>query len=200
MRMCSTSRAIALEAWTASEPGPLDPAKFVVPRLTQFPTFDRSRRKIAADTRVPLRAGEPGTASRAHRAARGPMRSSGRRFDPWIEYVVNELGFAVLAPNVRGSTGYGKTYRALDGGDVARGLGQGCRRAPGVARPRSRFDAKHVVVSGAGYGGYLALAALVNYGERLRGAVDFGGHHRLHRLSERHRSVPPESGARGVRR
>ena len=40
---------------------------------------------------------------------------------------------------------------------------------------QSGFDAKHVVVSGAGYGGYLALAALVNYSDRLRGGVDLAG-------------------------
>ena len=40
---------------------------------------------------------------------------------------------------------------------------------------QSAFDAKHVVVSGVGYGGYLALAALVNYGDRLRGGVDLAG-------------------------
>ncbi len=43
------------------------------------------------------------------------------------------------------------------------------------SRSTTRFDKTHVIVSGRGYGGYIALAALVNYGERLRGAVDFGG-------------------------
>ena len=51
------------------------------------------------------------------------------------------------------------------------------------SRSISRFDKTHVVVSGTGYGGYMALAALVNYGERLRGAVGHGADHRLHRAS-----------------
>ena len=46
----------------------------------------------------------------------GPESQFRPGFDPWIQYVVNELGFAVVAPNVRGSSGYGKTYLALDNG------------------------------------------------------------------------------------
>jgi dipeptidyl aminopeptidase/acylaminoacyl peptidase len=163
-----------LEAWTASEPGPLDPARFVVPRLMQFPTFDRTDGK---SRQVPVYLYEP--------AGRGPHpalvvlhghdEQFRPRFDPWIEYVVNELGFAVLVPNVRGSTGYGKTYRALDGGTAREDSGKDVGALLVWLSLDPRFDAKHVVVSGTGYGGYLALEALVNYGERLKGAVDFGG-------------------------
>ena len=46
----------------------------------------------------------------------GPESQFRPGFDPWIQYMVNELGFAVIAPNVRGSSGYGKTYMALDNG------------------------------------------------------------------------------------
>ena len=163
-----------VDAWTASEPGPFDRTKFVVPRLTQFPTFDRSDGK---SRQVPLYLYEP--------ASPGPhpvlIVLHGRddefrpRFDPWIEYVVNELGFAVLAPNVRGSPGYGKVYRALDAGlqreDAAKDVGA----LLVWLSLDARFDPKRVVVSGSAYGGYLALEALVNYGERLKGGVDFGG-------------------------
>ena len=60
------------------------------------------------------------------------------------------------------------------------------------------FDKTHVIVSGTGYGGYLALAALVNYGERLRGAVRFRRHHGLHRLHGRDSArIAQNRGARG---
>jgi dipeptidyl aminopeptidase/acylaminoacyl peptidase len=162
------------EAWTASEPGPLDPARFVVPRLMQFPTFDRSDGK---SRQVPMYLYEPPRPGphpvlivlHGHDAQFRP------RFDPWIEYLVNELGFAVLAPNVRGSTGYGKAYRALDGGMVREDSVKDVGALLVWLSLDPRFDAKHIVVSGTGYGGYLALEALVNYGERLKGAVDFGG-------------------------
>ena len=105
----------------------------------------------------------------------GPESQFRPGFDPWIQYVVNELGYAVLAPNVRGSSGYGKSYMALDNGvlreDAVKDVGAllvwvGLQRG---------FDAKHVVVAGGSYGGYLALAAMVNYSDRLRGGVDVSG-------------------------
>jgi dipeptidyl aminopeptidase/acylaminoacyl peptidase len=105
----------------------------------------------------------------------GPESQFRPGFDPWLEFVVNELGFAVVAPNVRGSSGYGKTYLALDNGvlreDAVKDVGAllvwlGLQKA---------YDAKHVVVYGGSYGGYLALATLVNFSDRLRGGVDVSG-------------------------
>ena len=160
-----------LERWTASEIGPLARTKLVVPRLTQFPTFDR------LDTRsrqIPLYIYEP-PGGGAHPVLivlhDGPLAQFRPVFDPFIQYVVNELGFAVLAPNLRGSSGYGKDF-----GELARAtLRDDAMKDLGALLVwlglDSRFDAKHVVIAGSGYGGYLALEALVNYGERLRGAV-----------------------------
>jgi dipeptidyl aminopeptidase/acylaminoacyl peptidase len=160
-----------LEPWTASEAGPLDKAKFVLPRLTQFPTFDRLDGK---SRELPLYIYEPATPGVhpvlivLHDGIDARFQPA---FDPWIQYVVNELGFAVLAPNVRGSSGYGKSFGAL-----ARGQGrEDAVKDVGALLVwlalDSHFDKTHVIVSGTGYGGWMALAALVDYGERLRGAV-----------------------------
>jgi dipeptidyl aminopeptidase/acylaminoacyl peptidase len=164
-----------LEAWTHSEAGAVDLAKFVTPRLTQFPTFDRTDGRAR---QIPLYVYEPSTPG-PHPVLitlhGGPEAQFHPGFDPWLQYVVNELGFAVVAPNVRGSSGYGKSYLALDNGmlreDAVKDMGAllvwlGLQPA---------YDAKHVVVSGGSYGGYLALATLVNFSERLRGAVDLSG-------------------------
>jgi dipeptidyl aminopeptidase/acylaminoacyl peptidase len=160
-----------LEPWTASEAGPLDRTKFVVPRLTQFPTFDRADGK---PRELPLYVYEPASPG-PHPVLivlhDGPNARFRPTFDPWIEYVVNELGFAVLAPNVRGSTGYGKSFSALARGSLREDATKDVGALLVWLALDSRFDKTHVVVSGTGYGGYMALAALVNYGERLRGAV-----------------------------
>jgi dipeptidyl aminopeptidase/acylaminoacyl peptidase len=160
-----------LEPWTASEAGPLDRTKFVVPRLTQFPTFDRADGKPRG---LPLYVYEPASPG-PHPVLivlhDGPDARFRPTFDPWIEYVVNELGFAVLAPNVRGSTGYGKSFSALARGTLREDAIKDVGALLVWLALDSRFDKTHVVVSGAGYGGYMALSALVNYGERLRGAV-----------------------------
>ena len=164
-----------LQAWTLSEAGPVDLGKFVTPRLAEFPTFDREDGKAR---QIPLYVYEPTTPG-PHPVLillhGGPESQFRPGFDPWIQYVVNELGFAVIAPNVRGSSGYGKTYMALDNGmlreDAVKDVGAmlvwiGLQRA---------FDGKRVVVAGGSYGGYLTLATLVNYSDRLRGGVDVAG-------------------------
>jgi dipeptidyl aminopeptidase/acylaminoacyl peptidase len=164
-----------VEAWTHSEAGPVDTTKFVAPHLAQFPTFDRQEghaREIPVFVYEPTRPGPHPVLIMLHGGPESQFRPS---FEPWIEYVVNELGFAVVAPNVRGSSGYGKTYLASDNGmlrdDAVKDLGA----LIVWLGSQSAFDAKHVVVAGASYGGYLALAALANYSDRLVGGVDFSG-------------------------
>lgn len=162
-----------LEAWTASEAGPLDRAKLVVPRLTQFPTFDRQEgksRQIPLYVYAPPGSGAHPVLILLHDGPRGRFRPV---FDPFIQYVVNELGFAVLAPNLRGSCGYGKEFSALAKGSLREDALKDVGSLLVWLSLDSRFDAKHVVVAGTGYGGFMALEALVNYGERLRGAVAF---------------------------
>jgi dipeptidyl aminopeptidase/acylaminoacyl peptidase len=164
-----------VEAWTMSEAGAVDLSKYVTPRLTQYPTFDRTdgqSRQIPVYIYEPAAPGPHPVLIMLHGGPESQFRPG---FDPWLQFVVNELGIAVVAPNVRGSTGYGKSYMALDNGmlreDAVKDVGAllvwlGLQKA---------YDAKHVVVSGASYGGYLALAALVNFSDRLRGGVDMAG-------------------------
>ena len=164
-----------LEAWTHSEAGPVNTAHFVVPRLAQFPTFDRQDghfRQVPAYVYEPAGSGSHPVLILFHGSPESQFRPG---FDPWIQYLVNELGFAVVAPNIRGSSGYGKTYLALDNGvlrdDAVKDLGA----LIVWVGSQSAFDAKHVAVAGGSYGGYLTLAALANYGDRLMGGVDLSG-------------------------
>jgi dipeptidyl aminopeptidase/acylaminoacyl peptidase len=163
------------EAWTHSEPGPVDTGKFVTPRLTQFPTFDRQDGKTRLLPVYIYEPANPGPHPVLILLHGGPEAQFRPTFDPWIQYLTNELGYAVVAPNIRGSSGYGKTFLSLDNGtlrdDVVKDLGALIIWVD----LQSTFDAKHVAVAGSSYGGYLALAALVNYGDRLTGGVDFAG-------------------------
>ena len=90
-------------------------------------------------------------------------------------YYVNELGIAVIQPNVRGSSGYGKTFLSLDDGfkreDSVRDIGallDWIATQPGL-------DASRVAVTGGSYGGYMSLAVATMYSERIAGAVDVVG-------------------------
>jgi dipeptidyl aminopeptidase/acylaminoacyl peptidase len=164
-----------LEAWTQSEAGAVDLAKFVTPRLAQCPTFDRTDGR---ERQMPVYIYEPSTPG-PHPVLivlhGGPESQFRPGFDPWLQYVVNELGFAVVAPNVRGSSGYGKTYLALDDGVLREDAVKDVGALLVWLSLQPAFDSKHVVVSGESYGGYLTLATLVNFGDRLRGGVDLAG-------------------------
>ena len=160
-----------VERWTSSEPGALDIAQFVSPRFTHFPSFDR---EASHARQIPVYLYEPRTAG-PHPVLIVFQGDSGKgiqpKFDPWLQYLVNDLGFAVVEPHLRGTAGYGKSFQMLDHGllreDAIKDLGA----LLVWLRSQNTVDAKHILVSGDGYGGYLALAAIVNYGDRLQGGV-----------------------------
>jgi dipeptidyl aminopeptidase/acylaminoacyl peptidase len=164
-----------LERWTKSEPGPLDPNMLVPAELIRYPTWDRvngKQRMISAYVYRPRSAGACPVAIEIHG---GPEAQFRPHWDPFLQFLVNELGYAVIAPNVRGSSGYGKTFLRLDDGvlreDAVRDIGSllfwvGLQPA---------FDRDHVVVMGGSYGGYMTLASLAEYGDRLRGGIDVSG-------------------------
>jgi pimeloyl-ACP methyl ester carboxylesterase len=164
-----------LTRWTRSEPGPIDPARMVQPELVHFPTWDRTAghaRLLSAYVYRPRGTAAAPVVVELHG---GPESQYRPVWDPFVQYLVNELGYAVVAPNVRGSSGYGKTFLTLDNGvlreDAVRDIGSllvwiGVQ--PG-------FDRDHVALMGGSYGGYLTLASLITYGERLRGGIDLEG-------------------------
>jgi dipeptidyl aminopeptidase/acylaminoacyl peptidase len=164
-----------VEPWTVSEAGPVDVKKFVTPRLTQFPTFDRNGGKFR---QIPVYVYEPATPG-PHPVLinihGGPESQFRPGFDAWLQYVVNELGFVVLSPNVRGSSGYGKTYLSLDNGSLREDSVKDIGAMLVWISAQSTFDAKRVFVSGGSYGGYMSLATMVNFGDRLRGGIDVVG-------------------------
>jgi|HubBroStandDraft_1064217.scaffolds.fasta_scaffold02018_8 dipeptidyl aminopeptidase/acylaminoacyl peptidase len=163
-----------LERWTRSEAGPAGVANPVVPELIHYPTWDKSGghpRMLAAYVYRPSAAPSP-VLIYIHG---GPEDQYRPGWDPFVQFLVRELGYAVIAPNVRGSSGYGKSFLALDNGvlreDAVRDIGSllvwiGVQPA---------FDRQHVAVMGASYGGYMTLASLVSYGERLSGGIDAMG-------------------------
>ncbi|GAC1453010.1 MAG: S9 family peptidase [Steroidobacteraceae bacterium] len=163
-----------LERWTRSETGPAGAASPAAPELIHFPTWDRSGghpRLLAAYVYRPSSAPCP-VLIYIHG---GPEDQYRPGWDPFVQFLVRELGYAVVAPNVRGSSGYGKSFLALDNGalreDAVRDVGSllvWIGAQPG-------FDRGHVAVMGSSYGGYLTLASLVSYGERLSGGVDVMG-------------------------
>jgi dipeptidyl aminopeptidase/acylaminoacyl peptidase len=150
-----------LVRWTESEAGGLDPSRFVSPTLTRITSFD--------GVSVPAFVFRPEGSSRfpvllwMHGGPEEQFRPS---FDPVIQYFVSR-GIAVIAPNVRGSDGYGRTYLGLDDGvrrkDAVRDVGALLDRIGA----QKELDPLRVGIHGASYGGFMVLASLVEYGERI---------------------------------
>jgi dipeptidyl aminopeptidase/acylaminoacyl peptidase len=105
----------------------------------------------------------------------GPESQFRPWWDPLIQFLVNELGIAVVAPHVRGSSGYGKSFLALDNGELREDAVRDIGSLLVWIAAQPAFDRERVAVMGASYVGYMALASLVAYGERLRGGIDVVG-------------------------
>jgi len=159
-----------LERWTYSEVGGLDPATFVVPERIEYPTFDA--RKIPAYYYRPRNAKKSAVVIWIHGGPEGQFQPT---FYAFIQFVLIEQGVAVIAPNVRGSTGYGKTFMALDNADKREESVQDIGALLDWIAGRPELDATRVAVTGGSYGGYMALASLVHFGDRIRAGIDVVG-------------------------
>ena len=165
----------ALERWTHSESGPVDTRTFVSAERIRYPTWDRvdgQPRLLSAYVYQPRTSGPHPVIIDIHG---GPEAQYRPDFDAFTQFLVNELGYVVIAPNVRGSTGYGKSFLALDNGvlreDAVKDIGTllvwiGLQR---------ELDRNRVIVMGGSYGGYMTLASLAAYNDRLRGGIDVVG-------------------------
>ena len=171
-----TLRTNKLVRWTQSETGGLDPSVFVEPKLVRFPTFDSASggpKEISAWVFEPRTPGPHPAIIDIHGGPEGQSRPS---FSSTRQYWVNELGIAVVVPNVRGSTGYGKTFVSLDNGmkrlDSVKDIGA---VLDWMQTQPARFDMTRVVPYGGSYGGYMVYAAMIMFPERFAAGIDIVG-------------------------
>lgn len=162
-----------IERWTESETGGLDPQRFPEPDIIRVASFDG--RAISAFVYRPDPERFPGPRPVLVNLHGGPESQARPVFQARNNYYLEELGVALVYPNVRGSAGYGKSFLTLDNGlqreDAVRDVGA---ILDWVGRDRG-LDADRVAVMGGSYGGYMALASLVHYSPRLRAGVDIVG-------------------------
>lgn len=162
-----------LERWTESETGGLNPENFVEPQLVKLKSFDGL--PISAFLYRPDPKKFPGPRPVIINIHGGPESQSRPIFQARNNFYSAELGVAILYPNVRGSSGYGKTFLALDNGfkreDTVRDIGailDWIKRDPAL-------DPARVAVAGGSYGGYMSLASMTHFSDRLRCGVDVVG-------------------------
>ncbi len=165
----------SLQRWTFSEVGGLDTSKFIEPQLVRYPTFDRSGdkpRQIPAFYYRPPGDGPFPVIIYIHG---GPESQYRPGFSSTFQMWLAELGSAVIAPNVRGSLGYGNEYLSLDDGKLREDSVKDIGALLDWIAGRPELDATRVAVYGGSYGGYMVLASAVHYSDRLKAAVDVVG-------------------------
>jgi dipeptidyl aminopeptidase/acylaminoacyl peptidase len=156
---------------TRSATGGLPRATFVEPALVRYPTFDG--REIPAFLYTPA-GREPRDLPTIVYVHGGPESQFRPIFNPIIQYFV-ACGYAVLAPNVRGSSGYGHTYMALDDVRLRMDSVADLQHAALWLVSEGVADPKRVAVMGGSYGGFMVLAALTTYPDLWAAGVDIVG-------------------------
>lgn len=160
----------SLTRWTTSELGELDPASLATPTLIHFKSFDGREipafvyrpRGVPEGTRTPVIMDIHG----------GPEAQTRPIWNYGAQYFADTLKATVILPNVRGSDGYGKTYLNLDNAakreDSVKDIGA---LLDWIAK-QPNLDPARVAVYGQSYGGYMSLAVMTHYSDRLVGGVE----------------------------
>lgn len=156
----------AVTRWTESRVGGVDPAILPEPEIVRWKSFD-GRMISGVLYRPPARFTSPRPVMINIHGGPNDVRER-PRFQGRSAYFLNELGIAIIYPNVRGSFGFGRTFEKLDDGmrreDAVRDVGA----LLDWIGAQTALDAKRVMVTGASYGGYMTYAVAQRYPDRIR--------------------------------
>jgi dipeptidyl aminopeptidase/acylaminoacyl peptidase len=162
-----------LEQWTRPfAPEGVDTAAFSEPQIVRWKSFDG--RTISGLLNLPPArfAGKRPVMIAIHG---GPEAQAKVGFLARSNYYIDELGIALVQPNVRGSSGYGKTFLELDNGMKREDSVKDIGALLDWIATQPNLDASRVVVIGGSYGGYMSLAVSTHYAERIAGSIDIVG-------------------------
>ena len=160
------------DRWTYSETAGLNTEALSEPELIRWKTFDG--RAISGFLYRPAArfTGKRPVIINIHG---GPESQARPGFLGRWNYFLNELGVAVIFPNVRGSSGYGKTFVQLDNGMKRMDSVRDIETLLDWVQARPDLDAGRIMVTGGSYGGFMTLAVATNYNDRIRCALDVVG-------------------------
>lgn len=161
-----------LERWTFSETGGLNTSGFSEPELIHWKSWDQ--RSISAFLYKPPSkfSGKHPVIIDIHGGPEGQVRPDFLGPD---NYYINELGIAMIYPNVRGSTGYGKSFQKLDNGFLREGSYKDINSLLDWIQTQPDLDSSRVLITGGSYGGFMTLAVATNYNDRICCSIDVVG-------------------------
>jgi dipeptidyl aminopeptidase/acylaminoacyl peptidase len=164
----------AITRWTtAYAPANVQPSQFISPELVKWKSFDG--REISGWLFLPDAKKFPGKRPVKVDFHGGPEAQATVRFMGRWNYFLNEMGLAILMPNVRGSTGYGKSFTKLDDGFKREDSVKDAGALLDWIGTHPRLDGGRVVISGGSYGGYMSLATAFQYNDKIRASIDIVG-------------------------
>ena len=163
----------AVTRWTRHEKMEVDMNKFVEPELVRWKSFDG--RMISGFAYRPDAKKFPGKRPVVINIHGGPEGQSTPGFLGRNNYYTDEMGLTVIYPNVRGSTGYGKSFLKLDNGKLREDSVKDIGALLDWIATQPDMDASRVAVVGGSYGGYMTLAVSTMYPERIAAAIDIVG-------------------------
>jgi dipeptidyl aminopeptidase/acylaminoacyl peptidase len=162
-------RSLAAARWTESETGGLDPRRNVEPVLVETTSFDGE--KVSGFLYRPDPSRFPGRRPMIVSIHGGPEGQSRPGFLGRNNYLLNELGIALFYPNVRGSTGFGKRFVALDNGpDLRENSVRDIGAFLDVLARDPSLDPSRFAETGGSYGGYMCYASAIRFGDRFKAA------------------------------
>ncbi len=159
--------------WTNGVAPDINVTEFVEPKLIRWKSFDG----LAVSGLLYLPPAEKFSGKRPViiNIHGGPESQAKAGFIGRGNYFVNELGIAVIFPNVRGSSGYGKSFLKLDNGKRREDSVKDIGALLDWIKEQPDLDSRRVLVMGGSYGGYMSLAVAARYAERIAGAINSVG-------------------------
>ena len=161
-----------IDRWTRSETGGLNTDRFSEPELVRWPSFDGRSISGFLYRPDPKFTGKRPVMIVIHG---GPEAQARPSFLGQSNYYLNEVGAALLLPNIRGSSGYGKSFLDLDNGFLREDSYKDIGALLDWIAEQPDLDSEKILVSGGSYGGHMTLAAAYLYSDKIAASVDIVG-------------------------
>ncbi|HCM34088.1 prolyl oligopeptidase family serine peptidase [Chryseobacterium sp.] len=161
-----------IERWTDSELGEMQPADMAIPKLIDWKSFDGMK---ITGFYYPASAKFTGKRPVLISIHGGPEGQSMASSLGGSNYFSNEMGIALIYPNVRGSSGFGKTYIAADNGYLRMNSVKDIGALLDWIAQQPELDKDRIMITGGSYGGFMTLATAYEYADRIRCSMDVVG-------------------------
>lgn len=161
-----------IQTWTESELGEMQREDMSTPKLISWKSFDGldiSGFYYPASSKF---SGKRPVLINIHG---GPEGQSMASFLGSGNYYTNEMGVTLIFPNVRGSSGFGKTYIAMDNGYLRENSVKDIGALLDWVARQPELDKDRIMIMGGSYGGYMTLATAFHYADKIRCSVDVVG-------------------------